>query len=142
MASIVVNQGLQRIGVQSSQATGSPVTYNVARQIQVMSLDDQSSAFLATDLDLDRSGGLTVSNAFDQALSPAPTRTGQVITHVTTYATGVGNFTTRRLALHDDTAGNVTTSSDTLVSGVDGQSLTKTNDFTMTPTLKLTYTNV
>lgn len=152
MASLVVNNGLQRIGVQASQASisgGSGPTYSASRQIQVMSVDDQSSAFLSTDYDLDRNGGLTVSNEFDQVLT-TPTRAGgslgaagfATVSHSTVIPTGSGNFTIRRLALHDDNATNVTTSSDTLVAGVDGQTLAKTSDFTMTPTLNLLYTNV
>lgn len=136
MAAIVVNNGLQCIGERASFVTPS------FSRIQTMSVDDQSSAFLATDVDLDRAGALTVANEFDQALSPDPTRSSQTITHVTTIPTGSGNFTIRRIALHHDTATNVTTASNTLVSGVDGQSLTKTSDFTLTPALKLTYTNV
>ena len=136
MAAIVVNNGLQCIGERASFVTPG---FN---RIQVISVDDQASAFLATDQDLDRAGGLTVSNMFDQAISPDPTRSGQTITHSTVIPTGSGNFTIRRLALHHDTAGVVTTASNTLVSGVDGQSLTKTSDFTMTITLKHTYTSV
>ncbi len=152
MASLVVNNGLQRIGVQASQASisgGSGPTYNAARQIQTMSVDGQASAFLSTDYDLDRNGGLTVTNEFDQVLT-TPTRAGgglgvagfATVGHSTTIPTGSGNFTIIRIALHDDTATNVTTASDTLVAGVDGQSLAKTVDFTMTPTLNLLYTNV
>lgn len=139
MAAIVTTRGLQRLGVQASQATsGTGPTYSATRHIQTLSVDDQSSAFLAADADLDRAGGLAVANMFDQALN-TPTRTGQVISHVTTIPTGSGNFTIRRIALHDDTAANVTTASDTLVAGIDGQALTKTADFTITFTLTLTY---
>lgn len=136
MAAIVVNQGLQTIGERASFVTP---TFG---RIQTISVDDQSSAFLATDQDLDRAGGLTVTNMFDQAISPDPTRSSQTISHITTIPTGSGNFTIRRIALHNDTAANVSTSSNTLVAGVDGQSLTKTSDFTITFTLKLTYTSV
>lgn len=141
MAALVFTNGKRRIGVQASQATcGTGPTYNVARFIQTMSVDDQASAFLVTDLDLDRSGGLTVSNSFDQALI-TNTRAGstEIVSHVTTIPTGSGNFTIRRVALHDDTAANVTVSSDTIVAGIDGQSLAKTSDFTMTITVTLTY---
>lgn len=144
MASIVTNNGLARIGVQASQATsGSGPTYSSSRHIQTGSIDNCSAgspAFLSTDVDLDRAGTLTVSSMFDQALS-TPTRSGQVVTHTWTVATGSGNFTITRIALHDDTTTNVTTSSDTLVCGIDGQSLTKTSDFTIQFTVTLTYTN-
>lgn len=138
MAAIVVNLGLLRIGQQASESTN----YNAARNIQTMSVDDQSSAFQATDQDLDRAGGLTVSNAFDAVLDSTPTESSQTITHIMTIPTGSGNFTIRRIALHDDTAANVSTSSNTLTAGVDGQALTKTSDFTLAITLKLTYTSV
>lgn len=142
MASIVVNNGLQRIGVQASQATsGAGPTYNASRHIQTMSVDDQSSAFLATDVDLDRAGGLTVTNEYDAAFDSAPTRANQTITHRMTIPVGSGNFTIRRIALHDDTAANVTTASDTLVAGIDGQSLAKTSDFTIEFTVNITYSD-
>lgn len=141
MASIVVNNGLQRIGVQASQATsGAGPTYNAARHIQTMSWDDLNAAFAAGHDQLNDAGAIT--NAYDQALDGAPTRTNQTISHISTIPTGQGNFTIRRVALHDDTAANVTTSSTTLVSGVDGQSLTKTSDFTLATTLNHIYTNV
>lgn len=141
MAALVFTNGLRRIGVQASQATcATGPTYSATRFIQTLSIDDQASAFINTDLSLNRSGGLTVTNEFDQALN-TNTRAGstQIVSHSTTIPTGSGNFTIRRIALHDDTATNVTTSSETLVAGIDGQSLTKTSDFTMTITVTLTY---
>lgn len=142
MASLVALGGLTRIGAQASQATGAARTYSATRHIQTMSIDDQSSGFLSTDVDLDRAGGLTVANMFDQAFSPTPTFVDQTVTHTTTIPTGSGNFTTRRIATHDDTAANVSVSSDTLVSGVDGVALQKTSDFSMTPTLKFLFSSV
>lgn len=139
MASLVVNNGLQRIGVQASQATGTGVTYSSARQIQVMAVDDATGAFAAANTKMNDGAGYT--QEFDQVLS-TPTRTSQTIAHSTVIGTADGNFTIRRISLHDDTATNVTSSSTTLVCGVDGQSLTKTTDFTMTPTLNLLYTSV
>lgn len=140
MASIVVNNGLQRMAVQTSQATsGAGPTYNASRHVQTMAVDDQSSAFLSTDVDLNRAGGLTVTNEYDSAFDATPTRSGQTTTHIMTIPTGSGNFTIRRISLHDDAAANVTTASDTLVAGIDGQSLTKTADFSMTLTLNIAY---
>jgi len=140
MASIVVNNGLARIGVQASQATsGAGPTYSASRQIQVGSVDDSSVAFAAGDTALNTGGA--VATMFDQVLV-TPTRTGQVITHTWTIATGSGNFTIRRIALHDDTTANVSDSSATLVAGIDGQTLTKTSDFTLQLTVTLTYTSV
>lgn len=137
MAPIIVNLGLLRCGQQTYESTN----YNAARNVQVLSIDDQASAFLATDQDLDRAGGLTVSNAFDQVFDATPTESSQSITTVTTIGTGDGNFTIRRIAQHDNTAANVTTSSNTLFGGIDGQSLTKTADFTIAFTLITTFTD-
>lgn len=136
MANRVVNAGLQRIGDTASQTSG----YSASRYIRTMSIDDSSNAFVAGDTALNSGGA--VSNEYDVAFDSTPTRSGQVVSHVATIPVGSGNFTIRRIALHDDTAANVTTSSTTLVAGVDGQSLTKTSDFTMTFTLTLTYSNV
>lgn len=142
MASLVVNNGLQRIAVQASQATaGSGPTYSATRHIQTMSIDDSTVAFAAGDTALNTGGAVT--NEFDQILTAGTVvRTGQTVPHQTIVPTGSGNFTTKRIALHDDTAANVTTSSATLCSGVDGQTLTKTTDFTMQPTLSYLYTSV
>lgn len=140
MAALITTRGLQRLGVQASQATaGAGPTYSATRHLQTMSVDDQTSAFLASDADLDRAGTLTVTNEFDAAFDAAPTRTDQTITHLMTIPTGSGNFTIRRIAIHDDTAANVSTSSDTLVCGIDGQALAKTSDFTLAITVTLTY---
>lgn len=136
MAASMMTNGLQRIGVQASQATsGAGPTYNSARHIQTMSVDDSSVAFAVGDDALNDGGAVT--NEADAATTN--TRTGQVISHAATFATGAGNFTIRRIALHDDTTGNVSASSTTLVAGVDGQSLVKTSDFALTITLTITY---
>jgi hypothetical protein len=103
-----------------------------------MSVDDSSTAFGATDTALNSGGAVT--NEADVALA-TPTRSGQVVSHVGTFGTGVANFNIRRIALHDDTTGNVTTSSTTLVAGIDGQSFTKTSDFSMVFTLNITYSD-
>lgn len=134
MAAIVVNRGLLRIGAQASQSTP---TYGAARHIQTLAIDDSSNAFAAGDTALNSGGA--VSNEFDVVFDTTPTESGQTITHTATIVTGSGNFTIRRVSLHDDTAANVTTSSTTLVGGIDGQSLTKTADFSMTFTINITY---
>lgn len=134
MASIVVNRGLQQIGRKASAVTG---TFN---NIQVMSVDDSSNAFAAGDTALNTGGAVT--NEFDAAFDSTPTASSQTVTHIMTIPTGSGNFTVRRIALHNDTATNVTTSSTTLISGVDGQTLAKTSDFSLAITYKLTYTSV
>jgi hypothetical protein len=133
MAAKIVNRGLLRIGQQSSQSTN----YNAARHIQTLSVDDGDADFEAGHTALN-SGGAVV-NEYDQALDSVPTESGQTITHISTIPTGQGNFVIKRIALHDDTAGNVSTSSATLVGGIDGQSMTKTADFSAAYTVNITY---
>lgn len=136
MAAKIVNRGLLRIGQQASESTN----YNAARNIQVMSIDDSSNAFAAGDTTLDAGGA--VSNEYDAAFDATPTETGTAtIVHEMTVPTGSGNFTIRRIALHDDTATNVTTSSTTLVGGIDAQALTKTSDFSITFTVNIVYSD-
>lgn len=139
MPAVVTNNGLQRIGVQASEATaGGGPTFSASREIQDMSWDDSSVALAATDTALNDGGA--VANQYDQAFDASPSRTAQTILHSSTIPTGQGNFTIRRLTLHDDTAGNVSASSDTLVSGVDGQAFAKTSDFTLQTDLSHEYT--
>lgn len=133
MASLIVNQGLQRLGDTISQTSG----YSSSRYVRTMAFDDSSSALAAGTTTLG-----SPTNVVDQAFDSTPTRSAQTVSHVTTLATGAGNFTIRRITLHDDTAANVTGSSSTLFGGVDGQSLTKTSDFTLEATLSLAYTSV
>lgn len=142
MASLVVNQGLQRIAINASVVGGGAAigaSQTVSRYIMTMAVDDATEAFLAADTKMNDGTGYT--QEFDQFLTNLATRTNQTTSHVTTIGTGDGNFGIRRFSLHDDTATNVTASSTTLVCGVDGQNLTKTSDFTMTPTLNLLYAN-
>lgn len=139
MAAIITNPGLQRIAAQASESTGGGKSYDAARNIQVMSVDDSAVAIAATD-DAANDGG-AITNFFDKVFDSTPTLSSQTVTHVTTFATGEANFTIRRILLHDDAAGNVTASSTTLVGGVDGQAFTKTSDFSVAITLTITYTD-
>jgi hypothetical protein len=136
MAALVFNTGLQRIGVNASQATGTGVTYSSARYIRSMSVDDSSVAFVATDTALNTGGA--VSNEYDVDLTSA-TRTSQSVAHLGTIPSGQGNFTIRRIVLHDDTAANVSASSTTPCVGVDGLSFVKSNTFSLSPTINLAY---
>lgn len=141
MAGRITERGLQRIGVQASQATaGAGPTYSATRHLQVMSLDDGTGALAAAHDDASDPGAIT--NFFDKVFDTAPTRSGQVITHVTTYATTEGNFVIRKILIHDDTVANVNSTSATLVGGVDQQSITGTADFTKQFTITITYSNV
>ena len=146
MPSLVVNQGLQRIGVQASSGTNAAEpTFGTGRTIQVMTWDIGGTAFAAANTKLNDSGdvlGTVNTQYFDQAFDLTPSRSSQTVTHISTLGTADGNFVIRRIALHDNTAANVTNSSTSLVCGVDGQSLTKTSDFTLETTLNLLYTSV
>ncbi len=135
----VTTQGLQRIGVQASQATsGSGPTYSASRQIQTGSIDDSSTAIAAGTTTLG-----SPTNEFDVAFDAVPTRSGQTIAHLFTIPTGSGNFATHRIFMHDDTPTNVTGTSTTVVSGIDvnANQLTKTSDFSETFTLNHIYSN-
>lgn len=132
MASITVNRGLQVIGGRASN------TADAFLEIDTMAVDDKATAFLAADTNL-----ATPTNLFAQLFDAVPARTNQTVAHIMTLATGNGNFTIRRFSLHNTTpASNVTNTSVTLVSGIDGQSLTKTTDFTLRATINHTYTSV
>lgn len=138
MATLVFTNGKQRIGVQASQATsGTGPTFSATRHIQAMSVDDSATAFAAGDTALNTGGAVT--NEFDKALDSTPTRASQTITHLMTLATGDYNQVVKRVALHDDTAANVTTSSTTVVVGIDGLALTKAGTFTLRQQVDITY---
>ena len=135
MASIIVNRGLQVIaGRASSTADGFAA-------IQSMVLDDDANAFSATDDSLDDAGGGAPTNVSPKNFDTTPARTNQTVEHVATWQTTDGNFTVRRISLHNDTELNVTGTSVTLVAGIDGQSITKTSDFQMTIKVNITYTD-
>lgn len=137
MASRIVTRGLLRIGQQTSQSTN----YSVSRFIRTLSVDDSAVAFAAGDTALNTGGAVT--NMFDKALDSTPTEAAPaVISHVCTLLTTDYNQNIKRIALHDDTAATVTTSTATLIGGVDAQSLLKTTDFSLVITMKITYTNV
>lgn len=133
MAAIITTKGKLRCGQQTFESTN----YNAARNVQVLSIDDSSVAIAAGDTAANSGGAIT--NFFDQAFDATPTESSTIITTVTTIGTANGNFTIRRILLHDDTAANVTSSSSTLFGGIDGQSLTKTSDFTIAFTIKVTF---
>lgn len=136
MASRTVTAGLQRWIKQMFQTTG----YSAVRHVQTLSVDGSAFAFAAGDTALNSGGG--VLDEFDVAFNVTPTFSGSVVTMSAIIPAASGNFTIRRIAVHDDTAANVSISSATLVAGIDAQSLTKTSDFTVTLTLECTLANV
>lgn len=133
MASLIVNRGLQVIGGRASN------TADAFLEIDSMSVDDSATAFAAGDTALNSGGAVT--NEADLDFDATPTRSSQTVSHVATFGTGAANFTIRRIALHNAAAASVSTSSTTLVAGIDGQSLAKTSDFTLAITVRITYTS-
>lgn len=104
-------------------------------------MDDATEAFLAADTKMNDGTGFTAE--FDAVFDSTPTRTNQTITHVMTIpAPSFNTVPIRRVSLHDDTAANVTAASLTLVGGIDGQSLQKTADFSITITVNILYTSI
>lgn len=130
MASLIVDRGLQILVGRLSQ------TADAFNELRSMAVDDGTSAFVAGDTTLGSPANLQV-NDFDAT----PTRSAQTVTHVATYAAGEANFEVQRISLHNDDAVNVTGASTTLFGGIDGQSITKTSDFTMTITVNVTVTD-
>lgn len=133
MASRIVNRGLQVIGGRASN------TADAFAVIASMSVDDSTVAFVAGDTALNSGGAVT--NEADLDFDATPTRSNQTVSHTATFGTGTANFTIRRIALHNAAAASVTTSSTTLVAGIDGQALAKTADFTLAITVRITYTS-
>lgn len=138
MASLITNFGLQVEADRLAGINGPPAA------VLSMAVDDKATAFAAADTDL--AGASAPSNptniyafGFDATY---PSRASQTVTYRGTIATGSGNFTIRRVSLHNIASGSVTATSDTLVAGVDGQALTKTSSFALTPQLKITHTSV
>lgn len=137
MANLVVRQGLVRIALNGSQATG----YSSSRYVRTLAIDDSSNAFAAADTAANTGGAVT--NFFDVALSSAvqatTTFTNDTIRHTATIPAASGAMTIRRISLHDDTTANTTSSSTTLIAGIDGQSLVKNTTFALTLVVDLIY---
>lgn len=129
MSSRIVDRGCSRLITQAFQASTGTVTYSVSRYVQTMSVDDGTVAFAAGDSALNSGGA--ISNEYDAAFDAAPVSGNKTVSWSMTVPTGSGNFTIRRVANHDDTPANVSTSSASLVMGIDGQSYAKTADFAL-----------
>lgn len=134
MAKLIINQGLGIEGDLLFGINGPPA------KLQTMSVDDATGAFAAGNTKLNDAAGYTqlVAQAFDST----PTRSGQTVTCLSTYATGTANFTIRRVALHNTVSGSTTATSTGLWGGIDGQALTKTTDFSLTITVQTTFSSV
>lgn len=125
MASNITNQGLQ---------DSLDVTFGVtaADPVDAMGVSDFGNILAGT------SSIAAASNKQVNALDSTPTRTDQTVTTIATFATGEGNFAISTITLHNDGAAANTG----VYGGVDSQSITKTSDFTLTITMKVTYAAV
>ncbi len=133
MGHIVTNLGLKRSGSQTFQST----SYNVARFVRTMSVDDSGTAL--------NSGSTTLGSPtteFDKAFDATPTESSQTIVLVMTMTTAEGNMTIQRLIEHDDTVTNVTGTSTTIFGGVYAQTLAKNSDFSLAVTKNYTFSDV
>lgn len=153
----IVDQGLKRIGINASAVGGGAAigaAQTVSRYIMSMAVDDATGNFEAAHTAINGAGGTarTIASSFDAMLDALPTQAGQTVSHVLTIGTGNGNFTIRGVALHDNTSNNtgsgssgltdnVTNSSATLVAGIAGQSIGKTNSFSLKITIAIAYTD-
>lgn len=138
MAALVTNQGLQRCGRNTSAVGVAPLTnLNTADWLQTLSVDNSATALAAATTTCG-----SPTSFWDQSLDATPTISGQTVTHVSTIPTGQGNFTIARAILHFGTPTTVTGASATVHSGVDGQSLGKTLDFSLAFTITHLYSNV
>lgn len=130
MASIIVNRGLQVIGGRASATADS------FQAVQTMAVDDSTTSFSAANTSLG-----SPTNVVAKGFDVTPTRSAQTITHSSSFTTAEANFTIRRISLHNAASGSVTGSSTTLFSGIDGQSIAKTSDFSMTITVQISYSD-
>lgn len=152
MTAIVLNQGLQRIGINmSAVGTTLGTSLSTARWFQTMAVDTNTGGagfprnFAAGDVACSSdgtAGGTAPTSSYDALLDATPTRSAQTTSHVMTIPTGSGNFLIVRVSLHDDTATNTTGTSATLAAGLDGNSISKSSSFTLKITLNLLYTSV
>lgn len=122
MASIITDQGLQ---------DSLDMTFGITAQdaVDAMGVSDYGALIAAT------TNITSATNKVVNALDATPTRSGQTVTTIATFATGQANFTITTITLHNDGAAAYTG----VYGGVDNQSLTKTSDFSLTITMKVTY---
>lgn len=143
----VVNQGLQRTGINTWMVGGSSTvgsSQTVTRYAMTLATTSSAGSYAATDTASNSNGTgnrATVTSFYSQLFDAFPTRAGQAISAVTTIATGNSNFTIGSIEVHDDTAANTTVSSANLFAGIAGQSITKTASFSLSITVQCTYTD-
>jgi hypothetical protein len=129
MANLIVNQGIGFDLDRLAAINGPPAA------VQSMAVDD-GNPFTATDTKLNDQAATQVAAVGMDASFPS--RAASVLSFQGTFATGVGNFTIKRISLHNIASGSVTLSSTTLYGGVDTQSITKTSAFSLTVKINVT----
>lgn len=134
MANVNFLTGLKMVGDRASGVSGAGAA------ITGMSFDDNTS-FAASDTTCSSSGG-TPANFQGNALDSTPTggsaASPYVVTHLSSLTTSQYNtHVIKRIALHNTSS--PTTSSSTLMFGIDGLSLTKASTFSIVVTFKLSY---
>lgn len=130
MASIIVTRGLQVTGGRLS------TTADAFQALQSLAVDDGPTGFVAGDTALGGPSSVAVVT-----FNSTPTRSAQTVEHLGTFATGAANFVIKRISLHNAASGSVTGTSVTLYGGIDGQSIEKTSDFTVTFTIRITQSD-
>lgn len=134
MANVNMTQGLKMVADRASGVAGA------AAAIAGMSVDDNTS-FANTDSACSSTGGAPANfqgNALDATPTGGAAATPYVVSHVMTLTTGQYNTRViKRIGLHNSAA--PTSSSSTLMFGIDGLSLTKASTFSLVTTFKLSY---
>jgi len=122
------------IGDRASSVAGAGAA------IAGMTFDSNTVAFVNTHTACN-SGGASPQiqgNALDSTPTGGAAATPYVVSHLCTLTAGQFNtFIVKRMAVHNSAA--PTDASTTLISGVDGFSITKAASFSMTPTYKHSY---
>jgi hypothetical protein len=134
MAAVSMTQGLKMIGDRASGVAGA------AAAIAGMSFDDGAVAFANTHTAANSGGAVTnfQGNALDSTPTGGAAATPYIVSHVCTLTTAqLNGVTVKRIALHNSAA--PTTSSTTLMFGLDTLSFLKAAGFALIPTFKLQY---
>lgn len=127
MASIITAQGLEE--------AGKVIAALSTRTVRTMSFDDQSTGFTSAATKLNDAGAVAT---FVCSPCTATTVGTQTVRYEATLTTAQFNGqTVRRFGLHFDTTANVTTASNTLYGGIDGQSIAKTSDYSLIARLQV-----
>ena len=129
MAKVVATQAHERTADQLFQTTGA----DAARYFRTISVDDSASAFTAGTTDLG-----SPANEYDADATAAEVSNGRKRLTIVIPA-GSGNFNIKRVAVHDDTAANVSGSSSTFAYGFSGHSVTKDANTELTVSLDLIF---